>query len=57
MGAGIPERRLLEWLICHEHGDWAASDSIAEAYGLNPSELLHHYAEAVVWAEAAFHFA
>lgn len=53
MGAAIPERMLLEWLICHEHGQWAECDKIVDENGLDQLKLLHWYAEAVVWAETA----
>jgi EAL and modified HD-GYP domain-containing signal transduction protein len=53
MGAAVPERMLLEWLICHEHGQWDDCDKIVEEYGLDQLQLLHCYAEAVMWAEAA----
>ena len=53
MGAAVPERMLLEWLICHEHGQWEECDKVAVEQGLNQLKLLHCYAEAVVWAEAA----
>jgi EAL and modified HD-GYP domain-containing signal transduction protein len=53
MGVAVPERMLLEWLICHEHGQWDDCDKIVEEYGLDQLQLLHCYAEAVMWAEAA----
>jgi EAL and modified HD-GYP domain-containing signal transduction protein len=53
MGAAIPERMLLEWLICHEHGQWEECDKIVDEHGLDQLKLLHCYAEAVVWAESA----
>ncbi len=55
-GESVPERRLLEWLMAHEHGDWSACDSIAEKYALDPMALLRTYADAVVWAASALHF-
>jgi c-di-GMP phosphodiesterase len=57
MGAPIPERRLLEWLIAHEHGDWAGCDAIAGQYGMNQAELIAVYEKALDWAEAALHYA
>jgi EAL and modified HD-GYP domain-containing signal transduction protein len=57
MGEPVAERRLLEWLIAHEHGDWESCDSVAEKYGLDQIGLLRTYEEAVVWAEAALQFA
>jgi len=56
-GADLPERTLLQWLGSHEHGDWAACDAIVQARSLNRDELVRCYAEAVVWAESALHFA
>lgn len=53
MGAAIPERMLLEWLICHEHGQWEECDKVVDQNGLDQLKLLRCYAEAVVWAEAA----
>jgi EAL and modified HD-GYP domain-containing signal transduction protein len=53
MGAAIPERMLLEWLICHEHGQWEECDKIVDQNGLDQLKLLRFYAEAVVWAETA----
>ncbi|MGP8252611.1 MAG: EAL and HDOD domain-containing protein [Terracidiphilus sp.] len=53
MGAAVPERMLLEWLVCHEHGQWDDCDKIADERGLDQLKLLHCYGEAVVWAEAA----
>ena len=57
MGEPVAERRLLEWLIAHEHGDWESCDSVAEKYGLDQIGLLRTYEEAVVWAEATLQFA
>ncbi|HUB52991.1 MAG TPA: HDOD domain-containing protein [Terracidiphilus sp.] len=53
MGAAVQERMLLEWLICHEHGQWDDCDRIADEQGLNQVKLLNRYAESLVWAEAA----
>jgi EAL and modified HD-GYP domain-containing signal transduction protein len=47
------ERSLLEWLECHERGDWASCDAILQKYMLNADEVLRCYTEAVVWAEEA----
>jgi len=47
------ERALLQWLECHERGDWAESDAAIEAHGLNQVEVVGCYGEAVEWAEAA----
>jgi EAL and modified HD-GYP domain-containing signal transduction protein len=57
LGTANSERLLLEWLEFYEHGDWAGCDGVAQAHGLNEEKLFGFYAEAVVWAEAALHFA
>jgi len=53
MGAAVPERMLLEWLICHEYGHWADCDRIADEHSLDQLKLLRFYSEAVIWAEVA----
>jgi EAL and modified HD-GYP domain-containing signal transduction protein len=57
LGAAVPERSLLEWLVCHEQGDWAACDAIAEVRGLDQEKLLGCYVEALAWAESVLHLA
>lgn len=57
MGAPIPERKLLDWLLANEQGNWAACDAIAAENGLDRETLLRSYEQAVVWAEAAVRFA
>jgi c-di-GMP-related signal transduction protein len=52
-GTANRERSLLEWLECHERGDWAACNAILQKNGLNENEVIRCYAESVVWAEAA----
>jgi EAL and modified HD-GYP domain-containing signal transduction protein len=52
-GASGGERALLDWLEGHEHGDWAASDAVAQTNGLNQEQMIECYAEAVIWAEDA----
>jgi c-di-GMP phosphodiesterase len=47
------ERVLLQWLECHEQGDWAMSDAVIEANGLSQTEVIRCYGKAVEWAEAA----
>jgi EAL and modified HD-GYP domain-containing signal transduction protein len=47
------ERALLQWLECHERGDWAASDAVVEANMLSLPEVVGCFGEAVEWAEAA----
>jgi c-di-GMP phosphodiesterase len=53
MGESVQERVLLNWLICHEHGQWDVCDRIADDEGLDAMKLMNSYAEAVVWAETA----
>ncbi len=57
LGADLPERSLLEWLVRHEHGDWAACDAIVQMRGLKQKDLVRCFDEAVVWAEAALDYA
>lgn len=57
MGEGVPERRILEWLVAHEHGHWVACDAITAEYKLDQDALLRTYEDAVVWAESALQFA
>jgi EAL and modified HD-GYP domain-containing signal transduction protein len=52
-GKPIPERDLLCWLEAYERGDWVRCDSVAQSSGLNQSDLVRCYEEALVWAEAA----
>ena len=52
-GNANPERSLLQWLECHEYGDWAGCDAVAEAIGLNEAQSVGCFAEAVEWAEEA----
>ncbi len=56
-GKKVPERALLCWLEGHERGDWTACDMVVEMQGLNTSDLLLCYEEALQWAEGALHFA
>jgi EAL and modified HD-GYP domain-containing signal transduction protein len=57
MGAFNTERRLLQWLEHHEHGNWEACDRIAQNNGLHQEQLLQCYTDAIVWAEDAIHSA
>jgi EAL and modified HD-GYP domain-containing signal transduction protein len=52
-GVAGRERALLGWLEAHEHGEWAASDRVAQANGLDQEKMVECYGEAVVWAEDA----
>jgi EAL and modified HD-GYP domain-containing signal transduction protein len=55
-GMDLPESVALTWIVSHEHGDWAACDSIVHAHNLDPEQLQCFYGEAVAWAESALHF-
>jgi EAL and modified HD-GYP domain-containing signal transduction protein len=57
LGTECLEGSLLRWSECHERGDWAQCDAIAEFYRLNQNELMRRYGEAVAWTEATLHFA
>ncbi len=57
MGARVPERKLLDWLMVHEQGDWDACDAIAVEHGLDHESLNACYEQSVMWAEAAVRFA
>jgi EAL and modified HD-GYP domain-containing signal transduction protein len=52
-GKEIAEGALLHWMRAIECGDWTACDAIAATYGLNQTELIQHYNEAIVWAETS----
>jgi c-di-GMP-related signal transduction protein len=56
MGAPVPERRLLDWLLAHEQGDWSTCDTVIAQHGLDGEALLACYEQAVVWAESAVRF-
>jgi len=47
------ERKVLDWLESHEIGDWATSDAIVQSNSLNRNQMVQHYSQAVVWADAA----
>ena len=53
LGALTPERGLLDWIECHEHGDWLACDAIALSHHLENEPLAKSYNESVQWAEEA----
>jgi len=55
-GEKLPERALLCWLEGHERADWLTCDIVSDRQGLNASDLLVCYEEALQWAEAALHF-
>ncbi len=56
MGEKNPQRSVLDWLECHEQGDWSCSDSVSfpgvlGRTGDARAKLPEMYAEAVMWAE------
>jgi EAL and modified HD-GYP domain-containing signal transduction protein len=53
LGKDNPEGILLHWIVCHEHGNWSACDSVVRASGMSHEDVLRCHAEAVAWAEAA----
>jgi EAL and modified HD-GYP domain-containing signal transduction protein len=53
LGRDIPEGRLLHWIVCHEHGNWAECDAIVRASGMSHEQAMRCHALAVEWAEAA----
>ena len=52
LGESNPSRRMLDWLIANETGQWELCDEISLAAGLPDTDLPQQYAEAVLWAEA-----
>jgi hypothetical protein len=44
---------LLHWIVCEEHGDWAACDRIVRAHGLRHENLMRCHAEAIQWTQQA----
>jgi EAL and modified HD-GYP domain-containing signal transduction protein len=56
-GAVSLESSLLRWVEARERGDWMNCDVIVHSYGLNLKEMIECYAKAVIWADAALHFA
>lgn len=57
LGEKTPERCLLGWIEEHERGNWSTGETIVERRKLSPKDLQHCYEEALLWAEAAMHFA
>jgi EAL and modified HD-GYP domain-containing signal transduction protein len=57
MGADSEERTLLQWVEGLEQGDWDQSDSVVQANGLNPEDVMRCYGAAVVWTETALSYA
>ena len=52
LGESNAARRMLDWLIANETGQWELCDEISLAAGLPDTDLPKQYAEAVLWAEA-----
>ena len=57
MGAVSAEGCLLHWVEFHERGDWPKCDAIVHSYGLKLEQTLRCYEGAVIWADAALHYA
>jgi len=53
LGRDNPEGILLHWIVCEEHGDWAACDRIVRSSGLRHVQVMRCHAEAIAWADAA----
>ena len=53
LGAVNAEGILLQWLSCHEHGDWAGCDAIIQANNLRHDQITRCHAEAVAWSNTA----
>jgi len=56
LGKENAEGILFHWIVCHEHGEWAACNAIVRCAGLRPEQVMRCHAEAVAWAEAALRF-
>jgi EAL and modified HD-GYP domain-containing signal transduction protein len=52
VGNSNAERKVLDWLISYELGQWDCCDEISQAAGLPCARLPALYAEALLWAEA-----
>lgn len=57
LGESNAERKVLDWLICHEHANWSCSDKVVKNTDLVAERLPSLYAEALVWAEKNMSFA
>lgn len=53
MGRDVQEGILLHWIVCEEHGDWAACDKIVRVHGLRHENLMRCQAEAIAWTQEA----
>jgi len=53
LGREVAEGILLHWIVCEEHGDWAACDKIARVHGLRHENLMRCHAEAIQWTQEA----
>ena len=53
LGREVPEGILLHWIVCEEHGNWAACDKIVRVHGLRHENLMRCHAEAIDWTQQA----
>jgi EAL and modified HD-GYP domain-containing signal transduction protein len=53
LGREIIDGILLHWIVCEEHGDWAACDKIVRVHGLRHENLMRCHAEAIAWTQQA----
>jgi c-di-GMP phosphodiesterase len=53
LGRDLPEGVLLHWIVCEEHGNWAACDKIVCSHGLRHENLMRCHAEAIAWTHEA----
>ena len=53
LGRDLPEGILLHWIVCEEHGNWAACDKIVRSHGLRHENLMRCHAEAIAWTQEA----
>lgn len=52
LGKSNAERRVLDWMICHERAQWSCCDEVTRGASLPAPRLGSMYAEALLWAEA-----
>ena len=53
LGREVQAGVLLHWIVCEEHGDWAACDKIVRIHGLRHENLMRCHAEAIQWTQQA----
>jgi EAL and modified HD-GYP domain-containing signal transduction protein len=53
LGRDLPEGILLHWIVCEEHGDWAACDKLVRIHGLRHENLMRCHTEAITWSQEA----